>query len=62
VDKVKNNLVIKDIKELNITANDIIKLGYKGPLIKEKLNHVINLVLDKKVLNEKECLIEKLKK
>nr|MCR5787432.1 hypothetical protein [Acholeplasmatales bacterium] len=58
----KNNLVIKDLKELAINPNDIIELGYKGPLIKEKLNHALNLVLDKQVKNERNAILEKLKK
>lgn len=57
----KNNLIIHNIKELNINASDIIEYVEKNK-IAETLNFLTKLVLDKKVDNKKEVLIEEVKR
>ena len=57
----KNNLIIHNIKELNINASDIIEYVEKNK-ITETLNFLTKLVLDKKVENKKEVLIEEVKR
>ena len=57
----KNNLIIHNIKELNINASDIIGYVEKNK-ITETLNFLTKLVLDKKVENKKEVLIEEVKR
>lgn len=60
IDK-KNNLVISNIKELDINAKDIISIGYEGKDIKDKLEYALRLVLDKKCENKKDKIIAKIK-
>jgi len=56
-----NNLVIHNKKELDISANDIMSLGYSGKEIGILLDKALRLVLDNKVKNEKNQIIENLK-
>ncbi len=56
-----NNLIIKDKKELDIKAEDIIELGYNGKDIGIILDKLYHLVLDKEVLNNKEDIIKYIK-
>jgi len=46
-------------KDLSVNGKDLIELGYnEGKEIKEILNRLLNLVLEKPVLNQKEKLLE----
>lgn len=56
-----NNLIIKDKKELDIKAEDIIELGYNGKDIGILLDKLYHLILDNKVLNNKEDIIKYIK-
>ncbi len=46
------------VKSLEINGNDLIDLGYKGKIIGEKLNACLEAVIDGKVKNIREDLIE----
>ncbi len=56
-----NNLIIKDKKELDIKAEDIIELGYNGKDIGTILDKLYHLVLDNNVLNNKADIIKYIK-
>ncbi len=56
-----NNLIIKDKKELDIKAEDIIELGYNGKDIGNMLDKLYHLILNKEVLNNKEDIIKYIK-
>lgn len=56
-----SNLIIKDKKELNIKAEDLIDLGFNGKDIGIVLDKLYHLVLDKEVLNNKEDIIKYIK-
>lgn len=46
------------IKDLAINGRDIIALGFsQGPIIGEKLNYLLDMVIEGKVKNERETLI-----
>ena len=47
--------------DLDINGYDLMDLGYSGKEIKEKLNFLLEAVLEEKVLNNKEKLIKYLK-
>lgn len=49
------------VKDLNINGYDLIKLGYSGVEIGEKLELLLNLVIDEKIDNDKNQMIEYLK-
>ncbi len=53
---------ITSIKELEIDGNDLKSIGYKSYKIKEALNLLLEAVIEEKVKNEKNELIEYLKK
>lgn len=53
---------ITSIKELNIDGNILKEAGYKSYKIKEALNHALISVIEKKVKNEKEALLDFLKR
>ncbi len=58
---LKSNLIIKNIKELNLGASDIIKLVEPNEITKT-INLLTKLVLDNKLENTKEALIEEVKR
>ena len=58
----KSKLVIKNVKELDIKPKDIIALGYKDNEISIKFNEALKSVLDKKVLNKKDEILNELNK
>ena len=71
IDINKINDIVKDIKELNLCLNvgdlningyDLMNLGFKGRKIGETLNYLLNLVIDDRIKNEKEVLIEEANK
>lgn len=49
------------LKRLAVNGNDLIKLGYKGSEIKEKLNSVLYDVMFNKIKNDRQIIIERLK-
>ena len=49
------------IAQLAVNGDDLIKLGYVGKNIKQKLDELLNLVIENKLLNDKSTLIEYLK-
>ncbi len=53
---------ITSIKELNIDGNILKEAGYKSYKIKEALNYALISVIEKKVKNEKEALLDFLKR
>lgn len=47
------------IKDLDINGNDVIDLGVpKGPMVGKVLNHLLDLVIDDKIKNERDVLLE----
>lgn len=62
-EEIKENNECVDKKHLNITGNDIIKLGFKeGKIIGEILNYCFYKVIEDPSLNKKEKLIELIKR
>ena len=58
--------VLKDnkcfaLKDLDVNGNDIIDLGYKGKDIGSALSYLVEAVIDEKVINEKNSLLNYLK-
>ena len=60
-DIVQNNLCL-NVTDLDINGRDIINLGYKGRDISIILNKLLKLVIDEKVCNKKEQLLDEVKK
>ncbi|MBQ8503578.1 MAG: HD domain-containing protein [Clostridia bacterium] len=50
------------LKALAVNGHDMIECGFKGKEIGEKLNWLLEAVIDGKIENEKDALIEQLKK
>ncbi len=50
------------ISDLDINGFDLMNLGYRGSEIGEKLNFLLEQVIDEKVENKKDCLVSALKK
>ena len=46
------------LKDLAVNGHDLMALGYQGKEIGERLNALLELVLDEKVANEKDALLE----
>lgn len=61
IEKIKKNLIISNISELNISASDIINF-VKPNQISKIMNLLVSLVLDNKLENKKEVLIEEVKR
>lgn len=49
------------ISDLAVNGNDLIALGYKGADIGNKLNEILNLVVDDKIKNDKNIIIKYIK-
>ena len=49
------------LSQLKVNGNDLIELGFYGVEIKDKLEKVLNLIIEEKLLNEKSVIIEYLK-
>ncbi|MDE6658846.1 MAG: CCA tRNA nucleotidyltransferase [Eubacterium sp.] len=49
------------ISDLAVNGNDLLALGYKGKAIGEKLNEILMLVVDNKLENDRDKIIEYLK-
>ena len=62
VQEVINNNECYSTKQLNISGNDLIDLGFKGTLIGTILNSLLEAVIEDKVKNTKRDLIEYIKK
>ena len=69
IDKIKS--IVKQIKEdnecikladLSINGYDLIELGLSGKEIGSTLNYLLELVMDDKINNNKEVMIELIKK
>ena len=69
IDKIKS--IVKQIKEdnecikladLSINGYDLIELGMSGKEIGSTLNYLLELVMDDKINNNKEVMIELIKK
>jgi tRNA nucleotidyltransferase (CCA-adding enzyme) len=58
---MKNQLVLKNIKDLNIKPKDLINAGFKNEEIGKKMNEALRLVLDKKINNNKEEILNSIK-
>lgn len=50
------------LRDLNIDGNDLMALGYEGRAIGDCLNRLFDLVLDEKLPNDRETLLEEAKK
>ena len=50
------------LKRLQINGNDLKILGYKGKEVKEKLDEVLNSVIELKIENKREVLLKEIKK
>ena len=49
------------LKDLALNGHDLLALGYEGPAIGKQLQHLLELVLDERVENEKTALLAALK-
>lgn len=49
------------IRDLAIDGNDLLTLGLEGPAVGQALSHLLEMVLDERVPNEKDALISALK-
>ena len=49
------------LKDLAIGGRELMALGYSGPAIGQTLNHLLELVIDEQVENEKDALLQALK-
>ena len=45
------------LSDLSVNGNDLLALGYKGRAIGEKLDEILNLVVDDKLENEKKAIL-----
>lgn len=45
------------LSDLSVNGNDLLALGYKGRAIGEKLDEILNLVVDDKIKNDKEDIL-----
>ena len=61
VNEIKNNCECFSIKQLNICGNDLIELGYKGAEIGNILNNILDVVINDKVKNTKNDLLNYVK-
>lgn len=50
------------VSDLEVNGYDLMALGFKGPVIKEKLLHLLEAVIDEKVANDKALLLAYLKR
>ena len=50
------------LKDMDINGHDLLKLGYKGPELGKKLQELLDLVLEEKLKNQHETLLEYCKK
>lgn len=50
------------ISDLKISGKDLLHAGYKNEKISEKLNELINLIIDEKIENDREELLKLIKK
>lgn len=58
IDEIISEKECFSIKDLNINGNDLIRLGYKGKQIGDKLKECLSAVIDGKILNEYSALAE----
>jgi tRNA nucleotidyltransferase (CCA-adding enzyme) len=57
--ELKHTMPFK-VKDLEINGNDLMELGYSGKNIGDKLNKLYEMVLDGKIINRKDRLMEEL--
>lgn len=62
LDEIISNEEAFSLKDLNIDGNDLIALGYQGRQIGEKLNLILNAVINEEVENTHDALINYIKK
>lgn len=55
--EIESNNECCTLKDLAVTGNDLLKLGFSGEKIGEKLNHLLDAVIEEKVENSKTCLL-----
>ena len=65
VETVLNELLAEDhcfqIRDLAVNGNDLMALGLKGRAIGQTLQHLLNLVIEEQIPNEKQALLEAIK-
>ena len=61
LNQIKDENECLKVTDLDINGYDLMDLGYSGKEIKEKLNFLLEAVLEEKILNNKEKLIKYLK-
>jgi tRNA nucleotidyltransferase (CCA-adding enzyme) len=49
------------LKQLSINGSDLVSLGYQGKQISETLNQLLDEVIEEKITNNKEILLEQVK-
>ena len=62
VEAILNTLLAEDqcfqIRDLAVNGNDLMALGLKGKAIGQTLQHLLNLVIEEQIPNEREALLE----
>ena len=62
VEAILNELLAEDqcfqIRDLAVNGNDLMALGLKGRAIGQTLQHLLNLVIEEQIPNEKTALLE----
>ena len=61
IDRVLENNDCRSIRQLAVAGKDMLDLGIEGKKVGETLSRLLNLVMEDKVPNEKEALLEKIR-
>ncbi len=60
--EIINNNEVYSLKQLAITGTDLVSLNYKGKAISDELHHLLMDVIDEKIPNDHDILLEKAEK
>ena len=58
MEEVKSENTCLTLKDLAVNGHDLMALGIRGKAIGQTLNHLLNLVLDERIPNEKAALLD----
>ncbi len=62
IEQIEAENACLSLKDLAVNGRDLMALGYQGPAIGQALQHLLDQVLDEKLPNEKETLLNALKR